>query len=93
MAIRCREHTGVDIDGIETIDSACLRAHGARREGDRGGGGDSGGAGKEDEREAWCGHGYGTYVRRSVAWDRRHVQRAREPSVRLKIIAECLLRR
>jgi hypothetical protein len=85
MAIRRREHRRVDID---SIDSACLRA---RWEGEGGGGGDSGvGAGEEDEREAWGGHGYGTYVRRSVAWDRRHVQRTREPSVRLKVITEGL---
>ena len=84
MAIRRREHRRVDID---SVDGARLRA---RREGDSGGRGDSGVAGKEDECEAWCGYRYGTYASRSVAWNRRYVQRARKPSVSLEVITEGL---
>ena len=89
MAIRRREYRRVDID---RIGCACLRGG---RICDGGGGGDIAerGAGKEDEGEAWGGNGNGAGVGGCVAWHSCHVQRAREPAVRLKVVAERLLSR
>ena len=89
MAIRRREYRRVDIDRI-----GCARLRGGRVC-DSGGGGDIAerGAGKEDEGEAWGGNGNGAGVGGCVAWHSSHVQRAREPAVRLKVVAERLLSR
>ena len=89
MAIRRREYRRVDID---RIGCACLRGG---RICDGGGGGDIAerGAGEEDEGEAWGRYGHGAGVGGCVAWHSRHVQRAREPAVSLKVVAKRLLRR
>ena len=89
VAIRRREHRRVDID---RVGCACLRGC---CECGGGGGGDIAerGAGEEDEGEARCGYGHGAGGGGCVTWHSRHVQRAREPAVRLEVVAERLLSR